>query len=124
MSGLPLHWLVFSFPTRMFFSRDFGAWFALGILGLAGLGCEKKDQLAERKFQVLVEENARLAQTVAALDPAAAPAKPAAAAFSPEAGTQLAAENERLRAIVTGHERAQALAANKTQREAVEKQVA
>ncbi len=90
-------------------------WLVLALLGCAGTGCEKADSLAERKFQLLIEENARLSQAVAA-----APAAPAK--FSPAAAAALTTENDRLREILTKAERAKTLAANKVQREAVEKQ--
>jgi hypothetical protein len=100
----------------MLFSSRFRAWAAVGLLCLAGVGCEKKDPLAERKLRLLVEENARLTQAVSALEPVKVSAPPVV-------GTALTAENDRLREIFTRHQRAKALAANKTQREAVEKQV-
>ena len=109
----------------LFFSRfrACGAALLLALLALLACGCEKKDPLAERKFQLLLEENTRLAQAVAAL----APGKPAQAAqdkiFSPAAVAALNTENERLREILAKHDRENALAANKAQREPIEKQV-
>ena len=87
---------------------------------LAG-ACEKKDPLAERKFRLLLEENARLSLAVAALDSTKAPppAKPAASSSNSQS---LSAENDRLREILAQHEREKALAANKVQREAIEQQ--
>ncbi len=85
------------------------------------VGCEKEDPLAERKLQLLVEENARLRDAAYAVN--AAPPVPeaqASAGVTPEA---LVEENERLRSIVVNHEREQALAANKTQRADIEAQV-
>jgi hypothetical protein len=95
---------------------------ALVVCLLAG-GCEKKDPLAERKFQLLQEENTRLAQAVTALDPSKPAEVAGAKAFSATAVATLDAENERLRAILAQHERDRALAANKAQREPIEKQV-
>ena len=79
--------------------------------------------MAERKFKLLVEENARLADAVAALDGQKAAATPAGADFSEKAAQQLAAENDRLREILAGSDRAKALVANKTLREEIERQV-
>ncbi len=89
---------------------------------LAG-GCERKEPVVERKFKLLVEENARLVDAVTALDPAKAGAKFGGAGFSDQAAQQLAAENDRLRALLAGRDRTKALAANKTLREEIERQV-
>jgi hypothetical protein len=87
-------------------------------------GCKKQEEpLAERKFRFLVEENARLVDAVAALDPAKAGAKAQAAAFSDAAAQKLAAENDRLREILNGSDRDKALARNKELREEIERQV-
>jgi hypothetical protein len=93
------------------------------LLGLLVTGCEKKDPLAERKFQLLVEENARLAQAVAALNPVKAVSPAGAQSFSAAAAAALNTENERLRGILAGHDHEVALAANKALREPIEKQV-
>jgi len=107
----------------MIFPSRFRACGAMLLLCLLAPGCEKKDPLAERKFQLLVEENTRLAQAVAALDPAKGIAPARAQAFSATAVAALNAENERLRAILARKDHEQALAANKAQREPIEKQV-
>ena len=86
-------------------------------------GCERKEPVAERKFKLLVEENARLVDAVTALDAAKAGAKFGGAAFSDKAAQQLAAENDRLREILAGSDRAKALATNKTLRAEIERQV-
>jgi len=96
---------------------------AFGLLGLAGVGCEKKDPLAERKFRLLVEEHERLSTEVMKLDPALHRGQSAAGKFAPEDAIKIAADNDRLREILTKHERDLALAANKTQRAAIEEQV-
>jgi len=93
------------------------------VMFFALAGCERKEPVAERKFKLLVEENARLVDAVAALDPAKAGAKFAGADASEKAAQQLAAENDRLREILAGSDRAKALAANKAQREEIERQV-
>ncbi len=93
-------------------------------VGLIFPACEREAPVEERKFQLLVEENARLVDAVAALDQEKAGAKFSGGSFSPEAARQLAAENDRLRAVLGGRDRAQALAANKTIREEIERQVA
>jgi hypothetical protein len=98
-------------------------WLLCGLIGLAGNGCERRDLLAERKLTLLVEENARLREAADAVL-----AKPALANIQLDAETEstpeaLIEENERLREIVVRHEREQALAANKTQRAAIEEQV-
>jgi len=91
---------------------------------LAGPGCERQEPVEARKFQLLVEEHARLADAVAASDPTQAGAQPPGGRFSPAAAPQLAAENDRLRAILAGRDRARALEANKTVRAEIERQVA
>jgi hypothetical protein len=107
----------------MLFSSRFRACGTALLLGLLAGGCEKKDPLAERKFQLLIEENTRLAQAVSALEPGkpAPPAQPQS--FSATAVTAVTVENERLRDILAHHDREKALAANKAQREPIEKQV-
>jgi hypothetical protein len=95
---------------------------AVLLLCLLAGACEKKDPLADRKFRLLLEENARLSQAVAVLDPAKAPPVAKPAAFSPETAQKLSSENDRLREILAGHERGKALAANKVQRETIEQQ--
>jgi hypothetical protein len=90
------------------------------MISFGGVGCEKKDSLAVRKFQLLVDEHARLSEAVHAGDP---PPRFPATTYSPQAAQALAAKNDRLREAITRHERDRALAANKTQREAVEQQV-
>jgi hypothetical protein len=93
------------------------------VIGLLVVGCEKKDPLVERKFQLLLEENARLAQAVAALEPGK-PAAPAhAEGYSAVAMTAVTAENEQFRKVLARHDHEKALAANKALREPVEKQV-
>ena len=121
--ALPARWRVSSLRTRMLFSSRFCVCLAVGLLGLFGAGCEKKDPLAERRFRLLVEENARLVRVVEVIDPTLTMAPftgttPGAAAIQ-----QITAENDQLREVVTRHERDQALAANKSQREVVERQV-
>ncbi len=86
-------------------------------------GCEQKEPVAERKFRLLVEENVRLVDAVTKLDPAKAGAKSGGVAFTGEAARKLAAENDRLREILAGGDRAKALAANKVLREEIERQV-
>jgi hypothetical protein len=90
---------------------------------LLAVGCEKKDPLAEHKFQLLVQENLRLAQAVTALDPAKAVSPAKAQSFSAAAAAALDTENERLRDILARHDHEVALAANKAQREPIERQV-
>lgn len=85
---------------------------------LGGAACERKDSVEVRKFRLLVEENARL------VDATQAGTKFGGGSFSTAAAQQLAAENDRLRAILAGGERARAFAANKTVREDIERQVA
>ena len=106
----------------IFFSR----FRAVGVALLCCLfvaGCEKKDPLAEHKFQLLVQENLRLAQAVTALDPSKAVAPAKGQSFSAAAAATLDTENERLRGILAKHDHEVALAANKAQREPIEKQV-
>jgi hypothetical protein len=93
------------------------------LAALLVAGCEKKDPLAERKFRMLVEEHERLTVAVNALDPALHRGQSAEKHFVPEDALKIEADNDRLREILTRHEREKALAANKTQREAIEKQV-
>ncbi len=107
----------------MLFSSRFRACGAALVIGLVAVGCEKKDPLAERKYQLLLEENARLAQAVAAVEPGKPAASAPSASYSATAVTALDAENERLREILAKHDREKALAANKAQREPIEKQV-
>ena len=107
----------------MYFFRRIFALLLLGMIGWAGAGCEKEDPLAERKFRLLVEENARLAHAVMALRPPSEAGEAKWPPFSPEASAKLTAENERLRAILIRSTREQVLAANATQRAAIEKQV-
>ncbi len=106
--------MIFSFRSR--------AWLALLFVGVLAAGCEKKDPLAERRFQLLLEESARLTQAVHALDPKISSETPLTT-FSPRAVEAVTAENDRLRQILTRHEKEKALAANKVQREDIEKQV-
>ncbi|TCO88645.1 hypothetical protein EV701_11616 [Chthoniobacter flavus] len=108
----------------MAFSSRSRACGAVLLVGLLVAGCEKKDPLAERKYQILLEENTRLAQAVAALQPGKT-AEPAAhtEGYSPAAVTKITAENDHLRDILAGHEHQKALAENKALREPVEKQV-
>jgi hypothetical protein len=85
--------------------------------------CERRDSQFERKFQFLVEENARLVNAVGGL-PDGPPIAPFAAARpSPENGRALTAENERLREFLARHEREVALGKNRSQREAIEREV-
>ena len=102
----------------MLLSSRFRALLAVPLFCLLVGGCEKKDPLADRKFRLLVEENARLAQAVVALDSTKAPPVAIPAASS----QKLSSENDRLREILAQHDRKKALAANKTQREAIEQQ--
>jgi len=91
---------------------------------LSQTACERKDPLAERKFQLLVEENQRLGAAVIALDPSqSGKVGSGAADVTPENAGKLSAENDRLREILTQSERQKALAANKTQREEIERAV-
>ncbi|EDY20912.1 hypothetical protein CfE428DRAFT_1205 [Chthoniobacter flavus Ellin428] len=105
----------------MAFSSRSRACGAVLLVGLLVAGCEKKDPLAERKYQILLEENTRLAQAVAALQPGKT-AEPAAhtEGYSPAAVTKITAENDHLRDILAGHEHQKALAENKALREPVE----
>jgi hypothetical protein len=99
------------------------AFASLGSLFLQA-GCERKDPLAERKFQLLVEENQRLGTAVIALDPSqSGKAGSGAADVTPENAGKLSEENDRLREILAKSEREKALAANKAQREAIERAV-
>jgi len=107
----------------MFFSSRFCAGGAALVLGLLAGGCEKKDSLAERKFQLLLEENARLGQAVTALEPGKAVPPAHAESYSVAAVTTIAKENEALREVLAKHDHEKALAANKAQREPIEKQV-
>jgi hypothetical protein len=85
-------------------------------------GCERKDPLAERKFHLLLEENARLTAAVTALDPSQSGKKSSVPTeITPENAGKLSAENDRLREILTQSERQKALAANKKQREEIER---
>lgn len=106
----------------MFFSSRFFVVPVLAVIFFAA-GCERKEPVTARKFKLLVEENARLVDAVAALDPANADAKFVSAEFSEKAAQQLAAENDRLREILAGSDRTKALAANRTLREEIERQV-
>lgn len=81
------------------------------------------ESIAQRKFQFLVEENSRLVDAVAALSPEKAGAKMENTAFSEAAAQKLTAENDRLREILHGSDRAKVLARNKELREEVERQV-
>jgi hypothetical protein len=99
------------------------AWLLPVLVAFLAAGCEKKDPLAERRFQVLLEESGRLTEAVRALDPASVSPQALPASFSAGALQTLTAENDRLRQILERHEKDKALAANKTQREAIEKQV-
>jgi hypothetical protein len=107
----------------MIFSSRFRAWLLFLLVCLLAAGCQKKDPLAERKFQLLTEESARLRQAVQALDASKVPAEPVPASYSPQSMQAVSVENDRLREIVSRHEKDKALAANKVQREAIEKQV-
>lgn len=106
------------------FSSRFRACGAVLLVGLLVAGCEKKDPLAERKYQLLLEENGRLAQAVAALDPNSKKGPLAHAGnYSAVEAAQIAVENENLRGILAEHDHQKALAENKALREPVEKQV-
>ena len=96
---------------------------ALLAVFLAGAGCERQAPVEERKFKLLVEENARLVDAVAALDPALAGAKSGGGSFSAQAAQRLAADNDRLRAVLAARASAQAHASNQTVREEIERQV-
>jgi hypothetical protein len=89
--------------------------FASLLLG----GCDRKQPVEERKFKLLVEENGRLVEAVAALDPTQAVKK----AVPGVAAAELSAENDRLREILKGSDRLKAQARNKELREEVERQV-
>jgi hypothetical protein len=91
-------------------------------LCLLAVACEKKDPLAERKFQMLVEENSRLHTAVASLAPAGNTAPPQAY-YTIQDADKVSAENDRLRDLLAQQEKQKALAANKAQREPIEKQV-
>lgn len=106
----------------LFSSRFRAACGAALVLGLVAAGCEKKDPLAERKYRLLLEENARLVAAVTAAEPNQPPVTPQPASYSAAAVTALNTENERLRGILAGHDHEKALAANKAQREPIEKQ--
>ena len=87
-------------------------------------GCGRQDPLAERKFHLLLDENQRLMAAVTALDPSQSASKPSLSGnITPEDAGNLSAENDRLREILTQNERQKALAANKTQREEIERAV-
>jgi len=91
---------------------------------LGQAGCQRKDPLAERKFHLLLEENQRLMAAVTALDPSqTGKSASVAAEITLENAGKLSAENDRLREILTQSEREKALAANKTQRETIERAV-
>lgn len=105
----------------MIASSRFCVW--LLLIGFVVAGCEKKDPLAERKFRLLIEENARLNEGVRALEPEKVSVEVMPAVFSTEAARKIETENERLRGLITKHKKEKALAANKVQREAIEKQV-
>lgn len=107
----------------MAFSSRFRACGAVLLIGLLVGGCEKKDPLAERKYQLLLEENTRLAQAVAALDPSKG--KPVAypASYSAVEAARITAENENLRGVLAEHDHQKALAENKALRGPIEKQV-
>ncbi|HSI14398.1 MAG TPA: hypothetical protein VK961_20275 [Chthoniobacter sp.] len=107
----------------MLFSSRFRACGAALVIGLVAAGCEKKDPLAERRYQLLLEENARLSQAVAAVEPGKPAPPPSAESYSAAAVTTLNTENERLRKILAQHDHERALTANKQQREPIEKQV-
>ena len=110
----------------LFTSRFLPGFAALPVIAavLFVAGCEREEPVAARKLKLLVEENSRLVDAVAALDPTKAGAKFSGAQVSTEAAQKLAAENDRLRDILTGDSRARALAANKVWREAIEREVA
>jgi hypothetical protein len=107
----------------MLFSRRFRVCLVLGLLGFLGAGCGRNDPLAERKFRLLVEEHERLTRAVMALDPRMHRGQSAEERFVPEDAPKIETDNDRLREILTKHAREKALAANKAQREAVERQV-
>jgi hypothetical protein len=107
----------------MLFSSRFRACCVVLLACLATSGCEKKDPLAERKFQLLLEENTRLAQAVAALPPGKEVPTAKPQPFASHDVSALNTENERLRDILTAHEREKALEANKALRDPIEKQV-
>ena len=107
----------------MTFSSRSRLWLLPLLAGLLVVGCEKKDPLAQRRFQLLVEENMRLVQAVSVLEATKSSAEAKPKTFSPPAAQALAEENDRLREILARHEKEKALAANKTQRAVIEKQV-
>jgi len=115
------------FPLRHLAKPAFFLAFA-ALLG--GPACERKEPMVERRFQIIVEENTRLIAAVRAQDPdylAAGydeTANSGAGGYSPEGMRILTAANAELRAILAGGERARALAANKTVRADIERQVA
>ena len=109
----------------MFFSsrRSFApAIFPLLAAVLLAGGCERKEQVEERKLKLLKEESARLVKAVSALEPAEKELGFPHADFSTEAAT-LAWENDRMRSLLAKHDRTKALEANKTLREEIERQV-
>ncbi len=113
-----------SFRLRMTFSSRSRVWLlAMLFLGLAPVACEKKDPLVEKRFKLLLEENARLRGAAAAIDPKSGGSVAPVANFTPAETAKLVAENDRLREVLDKHQKAAALEANKGQREAVEKQV-
>jgi len=105
----------------MFFSQ-FRACGAVIAFCLLTVGCEKKDPLAERKFQLLLEEHSRLQTAAAALVTAGKASEPETA-FTVNDAAKLSAENDRLRDLLGQQEKRKALAANQAQREPIEKQV-
>ncbi len=109
----------------LFMSRLFSLFVVLLVVvgGLFLAGCEREVPVAERKFQLLVEEHGRLAAAVRAQEPGTTVAPLEGVPFSPEAAVKLAGENDRLRAILAGEAKVQALAANKAVREEIERQV-
>ncbi len=107
----------------MLFSPRFRACWAVLFTCLLAAGCQKKDPLAERKHQLLLEEHTRLAQAVAALNSAQGAEAVKEPVSSTDDASVLTAKNERLREILAARDTIKALAANEALREPIEKQV-